>query len=375
MGLLLGRRHLKLFRHGAGATPASFARRAGATPASSGHGVGATPATPAAPGAEAPLPHPTGWFCLALSHEIRPGTLLTRRLADTDVVLARGASGVLRALHPHCPHLGAHLGVLGEVSGDEITCGFHRFTFSLDGPCLRTAYGRPAPRAPLGTLHVRESGGLVLVWHGQEPPSWEPPAIPTAGWQRPRAATYEVASHPQQMTENVIDFGHLEQLHGATLARKPDAVFDGPSCTGGFQVVSTLPRIGRVETEYTFAVHGLGLTVIECALPVGAARTRFFALPTPIGPWRTRFRFAATATTGSDGPLGTLGARLLREVFYAVHAAGSLPDLPVWQYQAYQPRPRLAAGDGPIGKYRKWAEQFYPAEQSRPAEQPRPEEP
>ncbi|MHC5905159.1 Rieske 2Fe-2S domain-containing protein [Streptomyces sp. S6] len=338
------RRQLKLFRDGRGATPAQ----------------------------EAELPLPEGWFCVGFGHEIRPGAVLTRRLGEEDVVLARGASGALRALRPHCPHLGAHLGVMGAVSGEEIVCGFHRFTFSLDGPCLRTPYGRAAPRAALGTLHVRETGGLVLVWLGSGAPGWEPPRIPTAGWQRPRARTYEVASHPQQMTENVIDFGHLEQLHGATLATEPEASFDGPVCTGGFQVVRTLPRLGRVTAEYTFAVHGLGLTVIESALPFkgsfAGARTRFFALPTPVGAWRSEFRFAATATTASSGLAGVLAARLLREVFYAVHAAGSLPDLPVWQYQRYRRTPRLAAGDGPIGRYRKWAEQFYPAEGPRPAE-------
>ncbi|MET8976586.1 Rieske 2Fe-2S domain-containing protein [Streptomyces sp. NPDC004539] len=334
-------RQLRLFRDGRGATPAR----------------------------EAELPLPDGWFCVGLGHEIRPGALLTRRLGEEDVVLARGASGVLRALRPHCPHLGAHLGVMGAVSGEEITCGFHRFAFSLDGPCLRTPYGRGVPRAALGTLHVRETGGLVLVWLGRGgAPAWEPPQIPVEGWQRPRARMYEVASHPQQMTENVIDFGHLEQLHGATLAKEPEASFDGPVCTGGFQVVRTLPRLGRVTAEYTFAVHGLGLTVIESALPFAGARTRFFALPTPVGPWRTQFRFAATATTASTGLAGALGARLLREVFYAIHAAGSLPDLPVWQYQRYRPTPRLAPGDGPIGRYRRWARQFYPADEQHPAE-------
>ena len=36
----------------------------------------------------------------------------------------------------------------------------------------------------------------------------------------------------------------------------------------------------------------------------------------------------------------------------------------IWiiRMNAYQRTPRLSAGDGPIGKYRKWAEQFYPAE-------------
>jgi nitrite reductase/ring-hydroxylating ferredoxin subunit len=339
------RRYLKLFRHGAGATPANVAFPS------------------------APLPYPDGWFCLGFGHEVGRGRVLTRRLMGEDVVLARGASGVLRALRPYCPHLGAHLGVMGRVSGEEITCGFHRFVFSLDGPCRRTSYGQPAPRATLGTLPVRESGGLVLVWRGQEgaPPTWEPPTIPTAGWQLPRGRMFEVASHPQQMTENVIDFGHLEQLHGATLMKAPEVSFDGGVCTGRFQVGRTLPRVGQVSLDYTFSVYGLGLTVIECELPWSGSRARFFALPTPVDPWLSHFRFAASATIGPirgvprtlSGPVHALAARSLRDVFFAVHAGGSSLDLPVWHYQKYQRTARLAPGDGPVGRYRKWAEQFY----------------
>ncbi|WP_316528312.1 Rieske 2Fe-2S domain-containing protein [Kitasatospora brasiliensis] len=327
---------------------------------------GATAAHRAYPAA--PLPYPDGWFCLGFGHEVGRGRVVTRRLMGEDVVLARGASGVLRALRPHCPHLGAHLGVMGSVRGEEITCGFHRFVFSLDGPCRRTSYGQTAPRAALGTLPVRESGGLILVWGTRDgsPPSWEPPVLPV-GRPLPRGRVFEVASHPQQMTENVVDFGHLEQLHGATLGTAPEVSFAGPVCTGRFQVTRTLPRLGLVRVDYAFSVHGLGLTVIECELPWRGAAARFFALPTPIEPWLSHFRIAATATAGPvkgvpralSRPVGAAASLLLRDAFFLVHAAGSSLDLPVWHYQKYQAGPRLAPGDGPIGRYRRWARQFY----------------
>jgi hypothetical protein len=34
-------------------------------------------------------------------------------------------------------------------------------------------------------------------------------------------------------------------------------------------------------------------------------------------------------------------------------------DFPIWQNKAYIQRPALAAGDGPIAPYRRWATQFY----------------
>ncbi|MFF5719976.1 Rieske 2Fe-2S domain-containing protein [Streptomyces buecherae] len=52
-------------------------------------------------------PYPDGWFLMATSDEVKPGRVVSRRLADEDVVLYRAASGRLRAVRPYCPHLGA----------------------------------------------------------------------------------------------------------------------------------------------------------------------------------------------------------------------------------------------------------------------------
>jgi 3-ketosteroid 9alpha-monooxygenase subunit A len=91
-------------------------------------GGGATPADRAFPPA---LPYPDGWFCLGFSSELGRETTLSRRLMGEDVVLVRAADGTVRAMRPYCPHLGAHLGVMGRVAGQEITCRFHNFTFDL----------------------------------------------------------------------------------------------------------------------------------------------------------------------------------------------------------------------------------------------------
>jgi len=34
-------------------------------------------------------------------------------------------------------------------------------------------------------------------------------------------------------------------------------------------------------------------------------------------------------------------------------------DFPIWENKLYTSPPALARGDGPIGKYRLWARQFY----------------
>ncbi len=37
----------------------------------------------------------------------------------------------------------------------------------------------------------------------------------------------------------------------------------------------------------------------------------------------------------------------------------TVEDVPIWENKAYVVRPALSDRDGPIMKFRKWAEQFY----------------
>ena len=61
------------------------------------------------------LPIPFGWFGVAMSDEIAIGDVRTLKYFGTEFVVWRGENSVLNAVDPYCPHLGAHLGVGGEV--------------------------------------------------------------------------------------------------------------------------------------------------------------------------------------------------------------------------------------------------------------------
>jgi len=39
--------------------------------------------------------------------------------------------------------------------------------------------------------------------------------------------------------------------------------------------------------------------------------------------------------------------------------ADAAKDFPIWEHKRFTQPPALARGDGPIGKYRQWAKQFY----------------
>ncbi|WP_460370705.1 aromatic ring-hydroxylating oxygenase subunit alpha, partial [Actinocorallia lasiicapitis] len=255
------------------------------------------PYTPAV----SPLPDPNGWFCLGASHEVAPGSLVTRRLLAQDVVLWRTRSGKLVANRPYCPHLGAHLGQGGTVRDESIVCPFHEFAFGPEGGCVRTAYGsRPAAKTRLATLPVDEINGLIFVWYHHEgaPPGWRIPALPAEGYSRPYYKTTETAGHPQEVLENVIDTGHLATLHAPALAASSAAVpfrADGPGSSITLRMAVRIPFTHRYRTaDYQVTMFGLGFILATIELPLGIV-LRVYALPTSVGVWRMQARWVVSA--------------------------------------------------------------------------------
>jgi nitrite reductase/ring-hydroxylating ferredoxin subunit len=182
--------------------------------------------------AEPAFPHPDGWFCAGFSAQWRAGTTRTVPMAGKDVVIYRTRKGVLRAIEPYCPHMGAHLGVGGKVEGEQLLCPFHHFRFSTDGQCVSTPYGKPS-KAPLTLLPSQERHGIVWVWlhHAGEPPSWElSDALTGIGDRAPQAYhQVELAGYPQDIAENIADYGHFLTLHGmAALDVISPMEFNGP---------------------------------------------------------------------------------------------------------------------------------------------------
>ncbi|GAB3692020.1 Rieske 2Fe-2S domain-containing protein [Actinocorallia lasiicapitis] len=343
--------------------------------------------TPYSP-AESPLPNPDGWFCLGASRDVPPGSVATRRLLEQDVVLWRTRSGKLVANRPYCPHLGAHLGQGGTVRGDDLVCPFHEFAFNPEGACVRNAYGtRPPARARLTTLPVEEINGLIFVWHHHAgaAPDWRIPELPTDGYSAPHVSITESAGHPQEVMENAIDTGHLNTLHRPVMTGGSAAVpfqDHGRSCSTTLRLAAIIPLTGRTYTaDYAIAIHGVGYLVGDIPLRFGIG-LRVYALPVVIGPWRMQVRWAASARVPAPrllppplrGWFATGASRLLaRLTHWFNHKRFLMPerggDLPVWGAKTYLPRPRLAEGDGPLMRYRRWTTQFLPEPAVEPAVQ------
>ncbi|MFF4407618.1 Rieske 2Fe-2S domain-containing protein [Streptomyces sp. NPDC001404] len=314
------------------------------------------------------LPYPSGWFGLALSRELAPGAVLTRRFAGEDVVLYRTRDGQPHAVRPYCPHLGAHFGAGGTVEGRNLVCPFHRFAFAPDGACVATPDG-PPPRARLEHHTVREQNGFLFVWRGHDGslPDWDVPdtsppgAVPTASW-----AT-DVHAHVQELTENTTDLRHVPVVHHVTVWKADPPKAEGPYLRTHLRLGPNGPALLRkIQWDHTFLLAGMGWLRIELPLPLLGSVIYLWVMHVPIGPRRTRLLIASACT--DDRQTRPIGTALVKRPVHRAIARSMLwtavrkvqDDVRIWNAKRYEPRPRLAAGDEGIGLYRHWARQFYP---------------
>ncbi|OLZ67472.1 hypothetical protein AV521_24230 [Streptomyces sp. IMTB 2501] len=316
------------------------------------------------------LPYPSGWFWLARSRELAPGTVLTLRFMGDDIVLYRTRDGRPRAVDPYCPHLGAHLGAGGTVHGQNLVCPFHHFTFAPDGTCVGTPDG-PPPRARLRHHTLRERNGFVFVWYEPEgaPPTWEVPdtaqagVIPTAAWST------QVRTYAQDIIENSLDYRHLPVLHHVSVRELDPPTPEGPLMRTRLRLGPDRPRAlkQRFQADHSMLMAGLGCLRVEMPLPSLGLISYLWAMHTPSGPRHTRM-LVATACTDLRKPDATSASpprRALHRAFARTMLTTAVSkvrqDLRIWNTKRYEPRPRLAAGDETIGLFRHWARQFYPS--------------
>ncbi len=312
---------------------------------------------------------PTGWYAVAFSRELARGAVVPTTFMGREHVVFRGESGDIAMLGAHCPHMGAHLGIGGRVDGDALRCPMHGFAFDGAGTCVATGYGtKPPPTCVANTTRVIEHGGVVLAYHGEsgEAPAWEPPAPDLAGFTPLRTHVLRgVGTHPQETTENSVDLGHFSVVHRYHDVEMVEPLrTDGPYLTTRYRMKrrSLVPGTRGVAAQFTVHVHGLGYSLVEVDVPSHGLQTRMYVLPTPTDGEHIDLRLASCvrAARGAlrllprwllDGTVGRLVARN--------YLADVTQDLAIWENKTYVHPPRLADGDGPVGKYRVWTRQFY----------------
>lgn len=265
-------------------------------------------------------PFPEGWYCLGFRWEFaRPqvGTWLGRQL---EVAWPRGGDATVRALD-----------------------------------------GGPAP-----DLRVQQDA--VFAWHSPmgEPPRFHLPQTTTDGWTGYAGHTWHnLATHPQETSENSVDLAHFRVVHNySDVEVIQPAEVDGAHLRARYAFVRPMTFAGvrwfRAEVEFELTVAGLGYSLVDAHVITLGVRTRQMVYATPRAAGRCDLRIAL-ACPHAAGPLAAAAARLARDVAMPTYIHDVSQDLTIWQTKRHLLKPRVVAGDGPIGRYRAWCQQFYPA--------------
>src|SRR5690606_27947912 len=170
-----------------------------------------------------PFPIPNGWFAVARSADLAPGSVVPAHYFGRDLALFRTEAGEARVVDAYCPHLGAHLAVGGSVQGDTVACPFHGWRFDgASGACVEIPYAsseRVPGRAAVRAYPVVETNGLVFAWHHATggDPFYDVPEVPELadpGWLDPHLIEFRIATSCQEMAENNHDHAHFKYVHG-----------------------------------------------------------------------------------------------------------------------------------------------------------------
>jgi len=309
-----------------------------------------------------PWPIPFGWFVLAWSHELEPLGVLPRRAFGTELVLWRDELGTAHVHDAYCPHLGAHLGHGGTVSGCDIVCPFHAWQFDPDGRNTNIPYSqRTNGKARLRTYPVIERNGLVMAWYHphDEPPSWEiPEVIELANgevgeqFSDPFHRQFDIATAWQEMAENGVDAAHFRYVHRTAEVPVLDSYdTDGPLSRMRSTQYFVTPR-GTTEGRIDSDGYGPGFSVVRFT---GIVETVLLGCATPIERDRCEMRFTFVVRRFADDAVtSSVGKAFVDEVSRQL-----LEDKPIWEHKKFIERPALADTDGPFLQFRQWAAQFY----------------
>ncbi|MDH5674811.1 MAG: Rieske 2Fe-2S domain-containing protein, partial [Myxococcales bacterium] len=303
-------------------------------------------------------PFPNGWYAVAFSEELQGDTVLTRSLAGRPLVLFRDAQGQAAALAAHCPHLGAHLGHGGRVVAGNLRCPMHGFQFDASGHCIETGYGtRPPPSCRARSYAVHEILGAVFLWHhlADAQPQWRLPDH--GGGERKawhRHVYRSLSTHPQETTENSVDLGHFQHVHGYRDIKVVEPLrLEGPHLTAAYSMRRRPLVAGTpdVRAKFHIEAHGLGCSVVDVEIESHGLLSRHLVLATPTDEGKVDLHLAMSLQ-GSGRFAGKTASAILRMLIGRVAFRGYLSDVrqdfEIWANKRYQQPPALAEGDGPI---------------------------
>src|SRR5438046_5135812 len=81
------------------------------------------------------------WLPVAREEDVvGPGDFVIRNIGPESVVIIRGQDGRVRGFHNVCRHRGARLIEEEKGTRDVVQCGYHAWTYGLDGQLVGAPY-------------------------------------------------------------------------------------------------------------------------------------------------------------------------------------------------------------------------------------------
>jgi phenylpropionate dioxygenase-like ring-hydroxylating dioxygenase large terminal subunit len=256
----------------------------------------------------------------------------------------------------YCPHLGAHLGVGGEIVGEVIRCPFHHWEFDAgSGRCTKIPYAkRIPPKAEIRLWPVEERNGIVLAFHhpDRKAPHFEIPKVPELDdpdWMPLDVNHWTVRANWLDMNENCVDMAHFKYVHGTLSIPPTTAEIDGTTHIATSRFRMKIPG-GEGDAELVTYDYGPGVQVVRMS---GLIDSLLLNTSTPIDAENTDVSFAYTVKSEGDPRKERLAAAVVADLKNQFDN-----DQPIWESKAYWTRPVLCDGDGPLATYRRWVQQF-----------------
>jgi phenylpropionate dioxygenase-like ring-hydroxylating dioxygenase large terminal subunit len=245
-----------------------------------------------------------------------PGDFVTCDLLGMPTLVVRGAEGRVRAFRNACAHRGAPVETQPSGSVRRFSCGFHGWSYDLDGRLRTVAQPQlfstqPCPSAGLTELRCEERHGVVWVtieeggtvrdvraWLGEELDDLFF-ALELEHTVMSHSVEVEISCNWKLLTDGFLELYHLKALHRTTIAPH----FPANTCVYrrfGPHLSVALPKNRlvremrerprdewRILDGITMPVVLVPATVIQWQ----AGHFELFSLrPDPIDPTRTRCR-------------------------------------------------------------------------------------
>ncbi len=305
---------------------------------------------------------PRGWYCVAESADIGSDKLLPVSYLNQQLIVYRNKAGAAQVIDAYCPHLGAHLASAdGCLTDGNIVCPFHKWAWDSEtGSCNHIPYSNTLPPSGVKlTQHpTREVNGMVFMWYSPkgDAPDFEPYENDMlkneTDWLLYHDQTWTSAAPYRDMVEQIFDTAHIVQLHRGQempdmtkLERKQHGLFID------YEVNPEMTEYGIKEMK----VNVTGLQSISQMFIAETWSTIMMHTFTPVDDETFEHRGRLYLKDLGSPEMNEMIGRPWIERFVSEVDQ----DYTVLDYKKHITAPVLCRGDGPIMRFREYANSYF----------------